>query len=149
MKRGKKIVYKKRTFPADINTVFNLLTELKTLQYIAFPYAKFEPLENNKNIIWKEGNIFTFKFKMFSVIPYGIHKIKVISFNKDEIYTNESNTHVPVWNHRIRLKENEDGTTDYSDEVEINAGWKTIFVYWWAKSFYSHRQRKWLKLLKK
>ena len=49
----------------------------------------------------------------------------------------------------VFTKENEDGTTDYSDEVEINAGWKTIFVYWWAKSFYSHRQRKWLKLLKK
>lgn len=33
-----KIVHKKSTFSADIDTVFNLLTDLKTLQYVAHPY---------------------------------------------------------------------------------------------------------------
>lgn len=39
--------------------------------------------------------------------------------------------------------------TEYTDEVEIGAGWKTPFVYLWAKAFYSHRQKKWIKLLNK
>lgn len=144
-----KIVYKKSTFHADIDTVFNLLTDLKTLQYIAFPYAKFTPIGEEQNIIWEEGRTFSFKFKMFSFIPYGTHTIKVIDFRKDGIYTNESNTHVPVWNHRIELKDNGNGTTEYSDEVEIGAGWKTFIVWCWANCFYEHRHRKWLKLLKR
>lgn len=143
-----KIVYKKSTFSADIDTVFNLLTDLKTLQYVAHPYAKFIPIGEEQNIIWEEGRSFSFKFKMFCVIPYGTHTIQVIDFKKDGIYTNEHNTYVPTWNHRIKLKDNGNGTTEYSDEVEIGAGWKTIFVWCWAYLFYRHRQKKWSKLLK-
>lgn len=143
-----KIVYRKSTFPADIDTVFNLLTNLETLQFIASPYAKFTPIGDKEKIIWEEGKTFSFRFKMFSYIPYGTHTIKVIDFNKDEIYTNESNTHVPVWNHRIKLIDNGNGTTDYSDEVEIDAGWKTFIVWCWACCFYRHRQKKWIKLIK-
>lgn len=62
---------------------------------------------------------------MFCVIPYGTHTIQVIDFKKDGIYTNEHNTYVPIWNHRIKLKDNGNGTTEYSDEVEIGAAWKT------------------------
>ena len=29
----------------------------------------------------------------------------------------------------------------------IDAGWKTIFVWMWANCFYTHRQKKWIKLL--
>lgn len=143
-----KTVYKQSTFPADIDKVFNLLTDLKTLQYIASPYASFKAIGEERDIIWKEGQAFSFKFKMFCIIPYGIHTIKVIDFKKDGIYTNESNTHVPIWNHRIELVDNGNGTTGYSDEVEIGAGWKTFFVWCWANCFYRHRQKKWLKLLK-
>lgn len=144
-----KTVYKKSMFPADIDTVFDLLTDLKTLQYVASPYASFIPTGENTNIIWKEGRTYLFKFKMFCILPFGTHTIHVIDFKKDGIYTNESNTFVPVWNHRIELKDNGNGTIEYSDEVEICAGWKTIFVWMWAKSFYSHRQKKWIRLLKK
>ena len=37
----------------------------------------------------------------------------------------------------------------YTDIVEIDAGWKTVFVYLWAVCFYMHRQKKWIKLLRK
>ena len=33
-----------------------------------------------------------------------------------------------------------------TDEVEIQAGWKTVFIWLWARAFYTHRQRKWIKL---
>lgn len=143
-----KIVYVKNTFPSDIDSIFKLLTDVKTLQYIASPYASFKLIGDDKELVWSEGRTFSFLFKMFCFIPYGTHTIKVINFNKDEIYTNESNTHVPIWNHRIKLIDNGNGTTDYSDEVEIGAGWKTFIVWLWANCFYKHRQRKWLKLIK-
>ena len=147
MNKSTMIVKKTTVFPASSKKVFSLLQELETLQYIARPYATFTSIEGDENFVWQEGKCFKFKFKLFGVIPYGIHTINVIKF-KDEIYTKESNPHVPIWNHRIILKECNGGKTEYTDEVEIGAGWKTVFVYLWAKCFYSHRQKKWIKLLR-
>ena len=65
-----------------------------------------------------------------------------------QIYSKETNIHVPIWNHRIRLEYVDETATRYTDEVEIDAGWKTIFIYLWATIFYKHRQRKWKKLLR-
>ncbi len=144
-----KVVYKSSIFPADIDCVFSLLRNLETLQYIAKPYASFTPIGGNSNIRWEEGQTISFKFKLFCFVPYGTHTIHVIDFSKHSIYTNESNTHVPVWNHKILLNALPDGTTEYSDEVEIGAGWKTIFVWLWAKCFYSHRQKRWMYLFVK
>ena len=141
-------VKKTSIFPASREKVFSLLKQLETLQFIASPYASFTSIDDNKEFVWQEGMVFKFKFKLFGIIPYGIHTINVIKFD-NEIYTNESNTHVPIWNHRITLKECNDGKTEYTDEVEIGAGWKTLFIYLWAKCFYSHRQKKWIKLLSK
>ena len=66
---------------------------------------------------------------------------------KIRISTEERNKLVPLWNHRIYLEAIDQKTTRYTDEVEIGAGWKTLFVALWAKMFYAHRQRKWQKLL--
>ncbi|UTC75089.1 hypothetical protein E4O03_13080 [Treponema sp. OMZ 792] len=144
-----KTLYRQSVFPCEIDRVYSLLKNLSTLQCIAIPYATFEPQTKSDDIEWYPGQTITFRFKIFGIIPYGIHTINVIEFSKEGIYTNESNTHVPMWNHRIQLIDNKDGTTTYSDEVEIGAGWKTIFVWMWAKCFYAHRQKKWIRLLER
>jgi hypothetical protein len=38
--------------------------------------------------------------------------------------------------------------TEYTDRVEIRAGWKTAFIWAWANAFYAHRQRRWVRLLR-
>ena len=145
-----RVVLKKSIFPASQEVIWRKLQQLCTLQYIAAPFASFTPLKNTEDLLWREGETFHFRFKLFSLLPLGTHTIHVLSFDNSsyEIYTNETNTHVPVWNHRIYLKFIDDHITEYTDEVEIYAGWKTIFVYTWAKLFYRHRQRKWIKMLK-
>lgn len=137
-------------FHANEGTVFAMLRDIKTLQTVAYPLATFSALDKNKALVWNEGSVFQFKFKLFDTIPFGIHTINVVEFNEKSyrIYTNESNTHVPIWNHRIILSPIDESRVKYTDEVEINAGWKTPFVYLWAKCFYSHRQRKWIELLR-
>ena len=145
----KMIVKKTSVFPAKQSNVFELLQRFDTLAYIAKPYAKFKSIDGQRELVWEVGRSFSFDFKMFGFIPLGVHVINVKEFNPDNIYTNESNPFCPVWNHRIILKETADGKTEYTDEVEIGAGWKTPFVYLWAKAFYSHRQKKWIKLLNK
>lgn len=145
-----KTVIKTSLFPAAKRDVFLKLKELKTLQYIATPYASFTPENENNNLVWKENTEFAFQLRLFGLIPMGTHVIRVISFEEEKgIYTQEHNRHVPVWNHRIILEQIEQDMTRYTDEVEIGAGWKTPFVYLWSKAFYAHRQRKWRKVLRK
>ena len=143
----KMTIKKTVAFPIKKSKVFELLQRFDTLAYIAKPYATFESVDGQTELVWEVGRSFSFDFKMFGFIPLGVHVINVKEFNPDNIYTNEGNLFCPVWNHRIILKETADGKTEYTDEVEIGAGWKTPFVYLWAKAFYSHRQKKWIKLL--
>lgn len=144
-----KRIVKFSLFPAKKEEIFLRLQKIETLQYIAKPFARFIPLDDNQSIEWKEGAKLSFRLYIFGIVPFGTHKIDVISFNKDSgISTLENNKHIPIWNHRIYLESIDEGTTRYSDEVEIGAGWKTPFVALWAKAFYTHRQRKWKRLLR-
>ena len=140
-------VRKTSIFPAKRNEVFARLQRLETLQFIAVPYATFAPVEASADFRWRVGSVSTYRFKLFGLMPFGTHTIRIERFDEDVIQSREGNAHVPVWNHRITLKDL--GTrTEYTDEVEIRAGWKTLFVWLWAKAFYAHRQRKWVRLLR-
>ena len=86
---------------------------------------------------------------LFGFIPFGTHSIRIVRFDKERISSWEGNEHVPVWNHDILLVPIDESHTEYTDRVEIQAGWKTVFVWLWAKAFYAHRQRKWIRLLRK
>ena len=143
-----KTIRKTSTFPASKKEVFKRLQKLETLQHVAAPYASFVPVDEKQSVEWIEGSTLSFNFYLFGIVPFGIHTIHVLTCNEElVISTHEHNKHVPVWNHRILLETIDENTTRYTDEVEIGAGWKTPFVAVWAKAFYTHRQRKWLKLL--
>ena len=140
------IVRKTSVFPAKRDEVFARLQRLETLQYIAAPYAAFTPVEGSDDFKWQAGSVSAYRFNLFGFIPFGTHTIRIERFDADVVQSREGNEHVPVWNHRITLKAL-GADTEYTDEVEIRAGWKTFFVWLWAKAFYTHRQRKWIRLL--
>ena len=142
------IVQKTSVFPASRNTVFQKLQQLETLQFIARPYAAFEPVNNGKHI-WTVGSTSAYRFRLFGVIPFGTHTIHILRFDPDGVSSHEGNEHVPVWNHEIRLVEKDENNTQYTDRVEIHAGWKTALIWLWARAFYAHRQKKWIRLLKR
>ena len=140
-------VRKTSVFPASRETVFEKLQELETLQYIARPYATFEPVGSAASV-WTVGSESSFFFRLFGIIPYGIHTIRIVRVDSGGISSKERNSHVPVWNHDIELVMLDERHTEYTDRVEIHAGWKTFFIWLWANAFYKHRQKKWIKLLK-
>ncbi len=140
------IVQKTSVFPAGRDTVFQKLQQLETLQYIARPYAVFEP-ESNAGHIWTAESTSSYRLRLFGVIPFGTHTIHIVRFDPAAVTSREGNGHVPVWNHDILLEPVDAEHTRYTDRVEIQAGWKTVFIWLWANLFYAHRQRKWIKLL--
>jgi len=140
------IVQKTSLFPASKETVFRKLQQLETLQMIAKPYATFEPVGETVST-WEVGSTSAYRFRLFSLIPYGTHTIHILRFDPDGVSSREKNAHVPVWNHEISLVEKDESHTLYTDRVEIRAGWKTAFIWLWANAFYAHRQKKWVRLL--
>ena len=142
------IVRKASVFPAPREDVLSRLQRLETLQYIAAPYATFIPVNKTENFRWEADASSEYRFKLFGIIPFGVHTIRIERFDQDGIQSREHNRHVPVWDHLITLKDLGDHT-EYTDEVVIRAGWKTVFVWLWARAFYAHRQKKWIQLLKK
>ena len=97
--------------------------------------------------VWTAGSESSFCFRLFGIIPYGIHTIRVVRVDPGGISSRKSNPHVPVWNHDISLVATDERHTEYIDRVEIHAGWETFFIWLWANAFYRHRQRKWIELL--
>lgn len=140
------IVQKISVFPAGRDAVFQKLQKLETLQYIARPYAAFEPV-GDAGQIWKAGSTSSYRFRLFGVIPFGTHTIHIVRFDPDGVSSREGNEHVLVWNHDITMEPVDTEHTRYTDRVEIQTGWKTVFIWLWANAFYAHRQRKWIGLL--
>ena len=81
MKNSRKVV-KTSVFPASKEEVFGKLQKLTLLQYIAKPYATFTPIGEHISV-WKAGTSSEYKLRLFGVIPFGTHKINVISFDID------------------------------------------------------------------
>ena len=71
------IVQKTSVFPADRNIVFQKLRQLETLQYIAGPYAAFEPVSDAVHI-WTAGSVSSYRLRLFGVIPFGTHTIQIV-----------------------------------------------------------------------
>ncbi|MBR2811677.1 MAG: hypothetical protein IKD69_09885 [Solobacterium sp.] len=141
------IVLKTSVFPSGRDDVFQKLQQLKTLQYIAKPFAAFEPVDDAERI-WTVGSTSSYRLRLFGVIPFGTHTIHIVRFDPAVVSSREKNEHVPVWNHDILMEPADAKHTRYTDRVEIQAGWKTVLIWLWANAFYAHRQRKWIRLLK-
>ena len=141
------IVQKTSVLPAGRDAVFQKLRKLETLRYIAWPFAAFEPV-GGAALTWMAGVTSSYRFRLFGVIPFGTHTIHIVRFDPEGIRSRETNEHVPVWNHDIIMEPVDAYHTEYTDRVEIRAGWKTAFVWVWANAFYAHRQRRWIRLLR-
>ncbi len=82
-----KIVKHTSVFPASKSQVFELLQEFETLSQIAYPYITFNPVDNSKNLLWKEGETFVFKAKLLGFIPFGTHTINVCTCLESRNYS--------------------------------------------------------------
>ncbi len=141
------IVRKSAVFPASRDVVFEKLQKPETLQYIAKPYATFEPV-GAARLVWEVGSTSAYRFRLFGVIPFGTHTIHIIRFDPEGVSSHEGNEHVPVWNHDITMVPLDGSHTKYTDRGGSRAGRKTVIVWLWANAFDAHRQRKWIHLLK-
>ncbi len=135
--------------PVPASIVWRELQKSETLDFIAAPMVVFN-YKTTKPEHWHKGN-FEVELKLFGFIPFGSQTIS-ISFpdtvnNKLFLRDNGYSNLISKWDHLISVEPLGENTL-YADSLEINAGILTPFIWLFACLFYSHRQKRWVKLTK-
>ncbi len=142
----------KKVLPANTERVWKLAIRLETLQYIARPLLSFKPLDPLPGGVFRAGVCCRFSLRFLGFFPLGMHRILILNCNQQEglIRSFEHGSLTRQWNHTIRVQPAKDGHTQYMDILEIEGVWgMTWLITAFAWLFYKHRQRRWIKLLRK
>ena len=135
--------------------VWKELQRPELLEYVAAPLLVFDPVEPKSfPERWGEDE-YRVVMKLFGVIPLGeqiirTSKVRVEDSDGERFYQlrdDGTGQLVPVWDHLISVRETPDGKTVYTDEIDVNTGMLTPFIWLFAYIFYRHRQRRWRKLV--
>lgn len=147
---GRKVNGKKLTVSSyldiDINKAWYEVQKSSLLEFVCKGKIKFKPIDSGFPKFWKKGMEIKTRMLMYGFIPFGgIHTLKFVKVNHNNfsLLTNEKNSSVRLWNHKIEMKRLNENRIEYKDEIELYAGFITGFVAIWAESFYKYRQRRW------
>jgi hypothetical protein len=71
------------------------------------------------------------------LLPLGKHQIMLASIDLETnmVISNENGLLAKVWNHTIRFHQKEEGKLNYTDEIEIQAGFLTIIIWLFVHVF--------------
>lgn len=133
--------------------VWQEVQTVRLLAYIAAPIVVFEPLQPTCfPEIWAEA-CYQVRMKLFGWFSFGSHWIVIskpqTATGAFQLWDNGYGDMISKWDHRIIIQDEPNGKTRYSDDVEIEAGLLTPFVWLFSQAFYRHRQRQWQKLVAK
>lgn len=136
-------------FPAAPDEIWQRLARVDTMRYVARPLLMFASAEGGGEE-WQAGETMRFRLRILGILPLGFHTVRLDTVDSAAytMQTRESSRLIPVWNHHIAVAAAEDGRSRYTDSLEIGAGWRTGFVYWFAKLFFRHRHKRWFRLLR-
>ena len=126
------------------------LQKVSSLMYVASPILKFRSQTGySLPDKWILGREYKLRISAFGIIPLGDHIIRLVELNKEtkRIVSNEHGMLTRVWNHTITYYAIGEQTIKYTDEINIEAGMTTLWIWLFAHIFYRHRQRRWKELL--
>lgn len=139
------------TLPCTSAELWRKIIEPASLQFVASPILAFVPQsDGDLSGQWQVDTPYHLKLYFLKIIPLGRHTIKLVKLDKETntIISRESGHLARVWNHTISFHDREPGSLNYTDEIEIKAGWLTPGIWLFAQLFYRHRQRRWKVLLR-
>jgi hypothetical protein len=136
--------------PASPERVWQEIGTTRLLQYVCAPMQYFVPIE--PAVLperWHEGR-YKVGLRAFGFLPVGTQSIVVSEIPTDanvrRLRDNGYGDLAKRWDHLITVAPRADGQTDYRDDIEVEAGVLTPFIWAYAWIFYHHRQRRWRRL---
>ncbi|MBU0494212.1 MAG: hypothetical protein KKA73_08795 [Chloroflexi bacterium] len=133
--------------PAD--AVWAAVKKPQTLVHVARGFLGFSGADRFPPE-WQVGMTVRTRLWFFHVLPaWWTHTLTAARVDEDqrEIASREYGGFIRVWNHTIRVAPVPGGCT-YSDEIEIEAGVLTVFIWLYANIFYRYRQMRWRRWAK-
>jgi hypothetical protein len=135
-----------------LDAVWSRVKKASTLHYVANPILKFVAI--NPKVLpeeWCDGDYET-SLLLFGYIPFGrqhiVIEIPSITPSDTKVLIDHGyGSMVRIWKHTITLTKGTDLQTSYQDEVIIQAGVLTPFVWAFAWIFYRWRRRNWFRLI--
>ena len=128
-------------------TAWTLVKKPATLVYVARGFLKFSeaghfPLE------WAQGQKLQTRLWFFYIFPgWWQHRMEAVEVDDiQRVIRSHESGFCYTWDHTIRIVETHSGC-EYSDEIDIQAGLMTIFVWLYANVFYRYRQARWRRLV--
>ena len=133
--------------PVRADVAWDTVQRPDTLRYITRGLLGFR-IVGDVPEQFAEGETYSMRLLFFGVLPAWRHKIEIVRVDEaaHEIRTEERGGPVRRWRHRITVDAEGWGATRYLDEIEIEAGVLTPFVWLYAQLFYRYRQMRWRKL---
>ncbi len=129
-------------------TAVSAVKKSSLLHFVASPLVSFSPAAGAFPQTWTPGTHWA-GLKLFGFIPFGKQAI-VISFepvsSKFVMHDRGHSALIRKWHHTITIEPIGAGESQYTDEVEIQAGLLTPVIWGFASVFYRHRQKRWLEL---
>ncbi len=95
-------------------------------------------------VVFQEGQMIETKLMFFNVISGWKHRMRVIRIDHEhmELVSQEKGGVVRRWDHRKWVEEESDLSCLYIDEIDIDAGLLTFFIWAYAHLFNRYRQRR-------
>jgi hypothetical protein len=134
-------------------TIYEHALRPALLLHIAAPLVRFRSLEpSGFPPLWTDGEQHKVDMRLFGLLPIGrqtIH-IDLTQHDPDELLLRDrgSGQLVRTWDHLISLSAQGDGAL-YRDNVRIEAGALTPFIWLFAAIFYRWRQHRWRALVRR
>jgi hypothetical protein len=148
---GSRVKAKKLTvhseIPMGIERAWDNVKTPALLKFVAKGMINFKFVDGDFPRQWEVGQTYGFKTLVFGIIPFGgIHYLLVDKIDNSNytLSTKEWDNGAKVWNHLITIRKLGDDKIYYEDSITIYGGMMTGFITSFAKSFYEHRQKRWL-----
>ena len=94
--------------------------------------------------LFHEGQVIETRLLLFNLVPCWKHKMRLVRIDHEnmELASEERGGVVRRWDHRKWIEEESGSSCWYTDEIDIEAGLLTFFVWVYAHIFYRYRQRR-------
>ncbi|WP_425043777.1 SRPBCC family protein [Primorskyibacter sp. S87] len=134
------------TYPADPDRLFDLVTDLDTLDAVTRPWLLFEHLPSGQV---HTGQVFDVGISLFGILPERPYRMEVTLCDTEArcMVSEENGFSVRKLVHRLEVQPDPAGAL-LTDRIEIDAGWFTHAVAGWIRLTHVWRHRIRLKLLR-
>ena len=124
----------------------------RLFRHVARPLLTVKPIDPPTfPAAWREGE-YRVRMCLFGMVPIGEQRIVVTEpMLGPDRYGFRDDGHGDLasrWDHRITIQPAGPSRCCYTDEIEVEAGLLTPFVWCFAYLLYAHRQRRWRALVR-